>query len=661
MFFAFLTAQSENWLWVNGAGGTSSDRGRAIATDAFGNSYVTGNFMGTATFGSTNFTSNGSDDIFIAKVDRFSNWIWVKTAGGANVDAGYGIAIDSNGNCYVTGYFQGTSSFGGTSLVSNGASDIFICKLDTNGNWLWAKSAGGETTDIAYCISTDAVGNCYAAGYYSGTATFGENSHTSNGYNDIFVAKIDTNGNWLWTNTAGGASTDIAYGISATADGSCFVTGSFMEFATMGDAILTSSGYSDIFIAKLDTNSDWLWAISAGGTGSDTGSGIATDLEGNCFVTGSFSGTAAFGSLNLTSAGGYDILITKIAPNGDWLWVNRAGGTGADSGYGIASDTIGSCYATGFFSATAEFGSAQLSSSGVNEIFCTNLDANGNWFWANKAGGSILDIGYGIATDSNGNCYMTGVITSSATFGSLSIISSGSNDICIAKIGLPYPLISTNVQGIVDFGNASQGMTSPPFSLWLKNSGTADLVINSISLQQANPAFSIQPITMPITIASTDSARIDLLFTPQGLGQTTDSLLVSNNSQNHPFLTLQLIGNGIFAEPMAPSNVTTHISGYDAIITWDDVTQTVINTPIVPDYYFIFFNGSSDPLGLFYFLGRSYNTQFMHYDVALGTEHMFYRVKAIKLNNRNVSPDWIDEHILPGMTEEEITAAMKKL
>lgn len=103
LFWVLLTAQSEDWLWVNGAGGASSDRGRAIATDGFGNCYVTGNYLGTATFGGTTFTSSGSDDIFIAKLDTFGNWIWVKTAGSTGVDAGYGIATDAGGNCYVTG------------------------------------------------------------------------------------------------------------------------------------------------------------------------------------------------------------------------------------------------------------------------------------------------------------------------------------------------------------------------------------------------------------------------------------------------------------------------------------------------------------------------------------------------------------------------------
>ena len=661
LFCVILSAQSEVWLWANGAGGASSDRGRAIATDALGNCYTTGSFVGTVTFGTTSLTSSGSNDIFIAKLDTYGNWIWVKKAGGTGADAGYGIAIDAEGNCYITGHFQDTAGFGGTSLVSSGASDIFITKLDSDGNWQWAKKAGSASSDIGNAISTDEDGNCFVVGYYQSTASFGESSHISSGSYDMFVAGMDTNGNWLWSKSAGGNSTDIAYGISTDADGACYVTGSFMGEATFGVTNLSSDGSADIFVAKLDSDGDWLWAVRAGGTGSDTGNGISTDVNGNCYITGSFSATASFGSSNLSSAGGVDIIIAKIGTNGNWLWAKRAGGTGADTGYGIATDASGNCCLTGFFSGSAAFGSTSLTSSGANEVFCTKLDTDGNWLWANRAGGSSLDIGYAIASDPSGNCYIAGAFVGTANFGSVSINPGSSNDIFIAKFGTPYPLITTDIQGTVDFGNAYLGTASQPLTLWIKNTGMADLVIDALSLQQIDSAFSIQEITLPFTIAAMDSISINLVFTPMVLGQAIDSLFIANNSPIHAQYALRITGTAVFAEPMAPTNVTNHMNGNDIIITWDDVTQTVADTPIVPDFYFIYFNGSSDPQGLFYFLGRSFNTQFTHYDVTLGAEYMFYRVRAIKLNSRNVDLGWIDRFISAGMTEEEVSAILKTL
>ena len=141
-----LFAQNEDWFWAKKAGGTSYDNGLSIAIDANENSYVTGYFSGSATFGTTTLTSSSEyySDIFVAKLDNNSNWLWVKQAGGTNWDYGYGIAVDANGNSYVTGYFYNSATFGTTTLTSSGYADIFVAKLDSSGNWLWAKQAGEQ-------------------------------------------------------------------------------------------------------------------------------------------------------------------------------------------------------------------------------------------------------------------------------------------------------------------------------------------------------------------------------------------------------------------------------------------------------------------------------------------------------------------------------------
>ena len=131
-----LFAQNEDWIWANQAGGTNDDTGYSIAVDANGNSYVTGSFFGSATFGTTTLTSSGYEDIFVAKMDNNGNWLWANKAGGTNWDYGYGIAVDANGNSYVTGYFWGNATFGTTTLTSSGQYDIFVAKMDSNGNWL---------------------------------------------------------------------------------------------------------------------------------------------------------------------------------------------------------------------------------------------------------------------------------------------------------------------------------------------------------------------------------------------------------------------------------------------------------------------------------------------------------------------------------------------
>lgn len=429
-----LSAQSPEWMWAKQAGGMDYDSGYGIATDSIGNSYVTGCFEGTATFGNITLTTNVSYDIFIAKLDSNGSYLWAKQAGGTSSDDGLGIATDSNGNCYVTGFFSDNATFGTTTLTSNGYNDIFIIKLDSNGNYLWAKQAGGAYDDQGRNISIDNCGNTYVTGVYQGYATFDNSTITGNGSVDIFVTKLDTDGNYLWVKQAGGASYDYCYGIATDSSCDSYVTGIFENTATFGISTITSNGYFDIFIAKLDTNGNWLWAKQAGGISFDRGRSIATDSSGNSYVTGFFPGSATFGTISLISSGIYDIFVAKLDTNGNWLWVKQAGGTDAVLGWGIAADWSGNSYVTGSFQNTAVFGSTTLTSNGYNDIFIAKLDTHGNWLWTMQAGGSFSYEGYGIAADCNGNIYVTGVFYDNATFGNTSISSNGEFDIFIAKL-----------------------------------------------------------------------------------------------------------------------------------------------------------------------------------------------------------------------------------
>jgi len=449
--FVFIFAQLNPWLCTKKAGGTYDDYGYGIAVDACGNSYITGYFKGLATFGSTTLTSNGDYDIFVAKLDSNGNWLWAKNAGGTYDDEGYGIAVDASGNSYVTGYFADSATFGSITLTGYGYYDIFVAKLDSSGNWLWAKNAGGIYADSGYGIAVDASGNSYVTGYFrSGVymedgATFGSFYLLGYGLNDIFVAKLDSSGNWLWVRNAGSSANEFGYGIAVDASGNSYVIGSFGNYAVFGSTVLTGSGGADIFITKLDSSGYWLWAKNAGGTSDDYGNGIAVDDSGNSYVIGDFYSNATFGSTTLTSNGGYDIFIAKLDSSGNWLWAQNAGGTYHDYGYGIAVDASGNTYVTGGFEGTATFGSTTLTSNGGYDIFIAKLDNSGNWLWAQNAGGTGYDEGYCIAVDAIRNSYVIGYFqgtaTAGATFGNITIYGSGTSlnhDIFVAKVHIPY-------------------------------------------------------------------------------------------------------------------------------------------------------------------------------------------------------------------------------
>ncbi len=379
IFFAKLDSNG-NWLWANQAGGWNYDYGYSIAVDANGNSYVTGYFKFSVTFGTTTLTNSGNPDIFVAKLDNNGNWLWAKQAGGISGDIGYSITVDANGNSYVTGIFSGSATFGTITLIGFGGYDIFVAKLDSNGNWLWAKQAGGISDDYGNSIAVDANGNSYFTGWFSDSVTFGNTTLTSSRYADIFVAKLGNNGNWLWAKQAqtGGTLYDdcFSYGIAVDANGNSYVTGYFEGSINFGTTTLTSIGSWDFFVAKLDSNGNWLWAKQTGGTNYDYGCGITVDANENSYVTGVFySNSITFGTITLTnSSSGYaDIFVAKLDSNGNWLWAKQTGGTGNDYGYGIAVDDNGNSYVTGCFEISATFGDTTLTSIGGGDIFVAKL------------------------------------------------------------------------------------------------------------------------------------------------------------------------------------------------------------------------------------------------------------------------------------------------
>ncbi len=234
------------------AGGTGDDRGWGIAVDSNDNSYITGYFDGTAEFGSTTLTSSGGYDVFIAKVDSSGNYLWTVKAGGTGFyDRGNGIAVDSNGNSYITGYFDGTAEFGSTTLTSSGGYDVFIAKVDSSGNYLWTVKAGGTGFyDRGNGIAVDSNGNSYITGYFDGTAEFGSTTLSSAGEYDVFIAKVDSSGNYLWAVKAGGSDLDEGWGITVDSNGNSYITGYFYLTADFGSTTLTSAGETDVFIAK---------------------------------------------------------------------------------------------------------------------------------------------------------------------------------------------------------------------------------------------------------------------------------------------------------------------------------------------------------------------------------------------------------------------------
>ncbi|MCB0567342.1 MAG: SBBP repeat-containing protein, partial [Phaeodactylibacter sp.] len=452
-------------LWAQQGGGAGDDRGYDITTDTAGGVCVTGSFQSTATFGSALLTGAGGVDAFVVKYDAAGTVLWSRQGGGAGDDLGDGIAIDPAGNVYVTGSFQATATFGGTTLTSAGSNDVFVvryCASDADGDGICAdvdcndndaiinyqpgsacddsnpntfgeviqpdcncrsdegrtvRQSGGGGDDRGNAITTDAAGNVYATGIFDGTATFGSTTLTSVGSRDVFVVKYDAAGTVLWARQGGGNGFDPGLGIATDAAGNVYATGSFDDTATFGSTTITSAGSRDVFVVKYHADGTLLWIRRGGGAESDRGYAITTDVAGNVYVTGSIEGTATFGSITLTSAGNEDVFVVKYHADGTVLWAQKGGGAERDRGAGITTDVAGNVYATGSIEGTATFGNTTLTSAGSNDVFVVKYDAEGTVLWAQQNGGESDDFGAGITTDLAGNVYTTGFFKTVASFG----------------------------------------------------------------------------------------------------------------------------------------------------------------------------------------------------------------------------------------------------
>jgi hypothetical protein len=303
-----------NYLWSNSINSKQLVTIRDIELSRNKNYiYVVGDFMDTASFqGSSNtFASNGVFDVFIAKYDTAGVYQWAISFGGPAPDWGYDIVIDNLDNVYVTGSFLVFTDFdpgAGTASISTiaGSPDIFLAKYDLNGNYVWAKSAGSNGFDEGLALDIDLSGMVYLTGFIGGTSTFDMLNVSNNGSNDIFLAQYDSNGNAQWAKNFGGPGSDRGTDVKWE-NGVVYLCGNYVTSAKMDVGISsphhTAAGASDIVIGKYDNLGNYLWSKSIGGIADDKASSLELDARENILLAGSFQDTADFA----TGIGAYRI------------------------------------------------------------------------------------------------------------------------------------------------------------------------------------------------------------------------------------------------------------------------------------------------------------------------------------------------------------------
>lgn len=461
----FTIGQEPQFEWAAGFGSSGSELGRHMVVDNAGNTYITGHFSGTVDFnpgtGTFNLTSNGERDIFILKLNASGGFVWAKAVGGIYYDEGTSITLDSFGNVYVTGAYQGTVDFdpgpGIQNLTWSGSLDIFVLKLSAAGNFIWVKKIGGIYGDNSHSITTTATGYVYITGSYGNTVDFnpgtGTFNVTSNGDSDIFILKLDISGNFVWVKTMGGSGTDV--GLSIKIDGTeIYVSGYFSNTVDFdpgaGISNQTSNGGHDVFFMKLSVNGNFIWAKSIGGSDNDYARSMALSPAGGIYVQGDFVGTVDFnpniGSYNLTANGSNDVFVAKISSTGNLIWAKSVGGTSQELGLGVTTDAADNVYFVGYFVHTVDFdpgtGVHNLTSNGARDAFIDKLDESGNFIWAINFGGSNSDWPNGITSGSDNDVYLTGFYEGTADFDPTSatynLTSVGDEDAFVLKLSQTY-------------------------------------------------------------------------------------------------------------------------------------------------------------------------------------------------------------------------------
>ncbi len=424
-----VTAQPVTYNWAKGLAGSNQPTGRMdMVRDNSGNLFVTGEFQGTRTFGTFTLTSAGYIDVYVAKFDTSGTCIWAKKGGspigGAIAHAG-SIALDvTTGNVYITGSFQTQIIFDFITLFATGGYDVFLAKFDYLGNAVFVNPYGGNGNDHSPSIFVH-NNEIYITGNFTGSITFG--STTLNAASaldiDIFITRFDLAGTCNWAVKAGGIDPDLGLCIKKDIISNyIYVTGNFSNTATFGSNSVTSTLFSDMYLAKYDLSGNNIWVKKGGGDGNDTGNGLGIDQNGNVVVTGSIGDTAWFDGYVLYDNTNGNMFVAKYNLLGVCQWAKGGGGTVNDGGVDVAIRPDGYVFVTGSFNSTANFSGITLVSNGASDAFILAYMPYGSIAFASKIGGTGFDGGTGIEFDGN-ILYAIGEFSGTVTMGSSSVTS----------------------------------------------------------------------------------------------------------------------------------------------------------------------------------------------------------------------------------------------
>jgi hypothetical protein len=459
LFFICTKAQNINWQWAGSISGSQIQRANAMAVDDSGNVFIAGVFSGTADFdpgpGVYSLTSSsGYGCMFICKLNNAGEFVWAETIDGNGNNNLRSIQLDAKANLYAVGNFFDTVDFdpgpGMHTLISNASnSDIFILKIDSAGNLNWVKTIGNQMYEYSTSVAVDDSGNAYVAGNFSDTVDFDPGSAvsslTSHGGYDIFIAKYDSSGNYLWADNFGGISDDAIESITIDSLHNVYSTGGFIDSVDfdagpLNSFLVANNSVSDAFILKLSSSGSFKWVRQLATTAFDKGYYITTSPGGNIYTFGNTTGT-----IDLDPGPAVSNFITS---NVYTCILDTAGlfvGGIPFGGAAIVFDPLssGDWYIAGEFANTLDLdfgtGTYNLTDSGNGDIFVSKYNNSGVLLSAVTIGGGREDHTCAMIASKTGAIYLAGTFYSlSVSFGSV-VLNNASigldGDAYIARIG----------------------------------------------------------------------------------------------------------------------------------------------------------------------------------------------------------------------------------
>jgi hypothetical protein len=555
-------------------GGNAGDAGNAIALDSSGNAYVTGSTASSnfPTLSAYKSSYAGDTDAFVTKLNSTGTALIYSTyLGGTNSDSGAGIAVDSSGNAYLTGTTSSTdfpTTSGVFQTALGGGSDAFVAKLDASGSkLLYSSFLGGSSADSGNGIALDTTGNAYVTGSTESTDFPTETPFQSGnaGVSDAFVTKVNNSATAIIYSTyLGGTAADVAQAIAVDAAGSAYVTGYTYStnFPTVNPYQNLNGGSADVFVSKFSPDGTTLaFSTYIGGSGLDRGMALAVDIDRNVYITGDTASNGfpvSASAYQQVNKGSSDAFVTKLNPPGSAVLVSTLlGGTQSDKGTGIAADSTGNIYVTGF-TMSADFPTAnavQASYAGgtcgtvsCTDAFVTEVNPQGtSLVYSTYLGGTGAEYAGGIALDGTGNAYIVGMTTSTDFPATAGAYQGGAQDAGANGDAFVVKIAPDNVAGValspqkLDFGKQDINTTSAAQTVTLIDVGTVPLHVTSIT-----PATDFAETDNCVGTIPAGGGRctINVTFTPTSLQAVTEQISINDDATGSPHL-LTLTGTGV--------------------------------------------------------------------------------------------------------------------